>query len=107
VSIDSGASAAEFDPHAFLYWPSDGLVVVPLLNYGGYGPSGGVLVLRVSNSALDNLGFLDQPVSNSYAYQAQISRSLVIGSTLWTVSDAGLMGNSLTDLSRQAWLPFG
>ena len=107
VSIDSGASAAEFDPHAFLYWPSDGLVVVPLLNYGGYGPSGGVLVLHVSNSALDNLGFLDQPVSNSYAYQAQISRSLVIGGTLWTVSDAGLMGNSLTDLSRQAWLPFG
>ncbi len=108
VAISGGQSAAEFDPHAFLYWPADGLVVVPLQTYNASGSPGGVLVLRATDSTLDQVGFISQPGNPSgYGYGQAISRSLVIGQTLWTISDAGLMANNLTDLSRVAWLPFG
>jgi hypothetical protein len=66
------------------------------------------LVLRATDSTLDRIGFLSQPGNTSgYGYGGGISRSLVIGQTLWTVSDAGLMANDLSDLSRITWLPFG
>ena len=35
-----------------------------------------------------------------------IRRSLVVGDTLWTVSDAGVDAVSGTDLSARAWVPF-
>lgn len=107
VAISGGRSVAEFDPHAFLYWPADGLVVVPLQGYGVSGSPNGVLVLRATDSALAEVGFLSQPgASGDYGYAAPISHSLVIGQTLWTVSNAGLMANNLTDLAEAAWLPF-
>jgi hypothetical protein len=106
VAMSGGRSTAEFDPHAFLYWPADGLVVVPLQSYSASGSPNGVLVLRATDNTLDRVGFVSQPV-DPHGYGEAISRSLVIGQTLWTVSDAGLMANDLTDLSRVAWLPFG
>jgi beta propeller domain-containing protein len=36
-----------------------------------------------------------------------ITRSLVIGSTLYTLSEAGLKASNLTDLADVGWLPFG
>jgi Beta propeller domain len=36
-------SEAEFDPHAFLYWPADGLLVVPLHGRGAAGVPGGTV----------------------------------------------------------------
>jgi uncharacterized secreted protein with C-terminal beta-propeller domain len=107
--LPDSQSTAEFDPHAFLYWPADGLVVVPLQMYNQSGTQGGVLVLRASGSSLSDIGFLSQPASGTFGINVAmaISRSLVIGNTLWTVSDGGLMANSLTDLAQVAWLPFG
>ncbi len=107
-ALPNGQSAAEFDPHAFLYWPSDGLVVVPLQMYNRSGAPSGVLVLRASGSSLAEVGFLSQPSNGGVGFDmgTPISRALVIGNTLWTVSDGGLMANSLTDLTRVAWLPF-
>jgi hypothetical protein len=31
--VSGGHSEVEFDPHAFLYWPADGLVVVPVIRH--------------------------------------------------------------------------
>jgi uncharacterized secreted protein with C-terminal beta-propeller domain len=92
------SSAAEFDPHAFLYWPSAGLVVVPL---DGYTQSGD-LVLRLSGSGLTRVGLLQVPTPA----QGTIQRSLVIGETLWTVAPSGLMASDLGTLHEEAWLPF-
>jgi uncharacterized secreted protein with C-terminal beta-propeller domain len=106
-ALPDSQSAAEFDPHAFLYWPSDGLVVVPLQMYNQSSAPSGVLVLRASGSSLAEVGFLSQPSSGGFGFDmaTPISRALVIGNTLWTVSDGGLMANSLTNLTRVAWLP--
>lgn len=103
-------SEAEFEPHAFLYWPADGLLVLPLQGRGaGNDPSTtssrigqvqGALVLRVSGSAIGEVGFLSHP-----SYSA-IRRSLIIDSTLWTVSDAGLLASDKNSLARLAWIAF-
>ena len=67
-ALPDGQSAAEFDPHAFLYWPSDGLVVVPLQMYNKSGAQSGVLVLRASGSSLAEVGFLSQPSSGGFGF---------------------------------------
>ncbi len=87
----SGHSTAEFDPHAFLFWPATGLMVVPI--------RAGALALRVSGSGLQQAGDLT-PRGGA------LLRSLVIGTTLWTVSTGGLAAADLGSLAPQAWLPY-
>ena len=36
-----------------------------------------------------------------------ISRSLVVGDALYTLSQDGLKGSGLADLADRSWLPFG
>jgi hypothetical protein len=121
-AISGGHSEAEFDPHAFLYWPEMKLVVVPLQTYskggpivpgGGNppspsGPQSGALILRIDDSGISEVGFLSQPTDSQlgYAGPVVIERSLVIGQTLWTVSNAGVMATELTNLQQSTWIPF-
>jgi hypothetical protein len=109
-------SAAGMDPHAFLYWPADQLVVVPIQEYGGFAvpagatqpvqvPQSGALVLRISGTSLTRAGFISPPQSSGYG-GSPIERSLVIGQTLWTISPGGVLASDLTTLRQQAWLPF-
>jgi hypothetical protein len=116
--VSGGHSEAEFDPHAFLFWPATGLLVVPLqvnaavATPGGiasdaYQSSVGALVLHVSGTSIREMGFLRHPTNElSNGYPAPIRRSLVIDDTLWTVSDSGLMGSDIDTLTREAWIPF-
>jgi hypothetical protein len=109
-ALAGASSAAEFDPHAFLYWPASGLIVVPLDNSGD-------LVLRINGSGFTKVGLLTQPSagyptqpSTGYPTQpsagyATMERSLVIGQTLWTLSTTGLMASDLTTLHEEALIP--
>jgi hypothetical protein len=90
-----GSSEAEADPHAFLYWPQTGLVVVPVQDLRG---AAGALVLRLSDSGFTEIGTVHQP--------ADVRRSLVIGNDLWTVSSVGVMVNEGNGFRQLAWLPF-
>jgi hypothetical protein len=112
-ALAGSMSDAQFDPHAFLYWPANQLVVVPIQESGMVAagtsapmqvPQSGALVLRVTDSGITQVGFIRQPLSS--AYGSSIERSLVIGQTLWTVSPAGVLASDLTTLREQAWLPF-
>jgi hypothetical protein len=120
-AVSGANSAAEFDPHAFLYWPANHLVVVPLQTNGMGGPAtpsdtavsptvpqAGALILRIDDSGITEVGFITQPASAQagYAYSAAIERSIVIGQTLWTVSGAGVMATDMTSTQRIAWTPF-
>ena len=110
-----GQSEVEFDPHAFLYWPPSGLVVLPVIT--PYGPDldsdpdrpaaagPGALVLRLHDATLTQLGLVRHP-TDADPGGGMIRRSLVVGDTLWTVSDAGAKAVSGTDLSARAWVPF-
>lgn len=98
--IAHGYSEAELDPHAFLWWPAERLLVIPLTSEQRGAAGSGALVLRVEEAgftALDTIGHPDG---------GQVRRTLVVGDTLWTVSDRGLQGNALSTLTQTAWIPF-
>jgi uncharacterized secreted protein with C-terminal beta-propeller domain len=86
-----------FDPHAFLYWPQTGLVVVPVSNYGG-----GVLAVRLHGSRLRTVGTLD----NSGDAGGAIQRSMVVDGDLWTFSAGGVRVSAQSDLHQLSWIPF-
>ncbi|MBE1590018.1 beta-propeller domain-containing protein [Nonomuraea angiospora] len=95
---DSG-STAEWDPHAFLYWPKTGLAVIPLTQQT---ESGG-LVLKIDDSGVTKLGMIKHPGKDEY--QAGIQRALVIGDSIWTLSYDGIQVNDAATLAQQAWIP--
>ncbi|GAA0917539.1 beta-propeller domain-containing protein [Virgisporangium aurantiacum] len=97
-------SEAEFDPHAFLYWPATGLLVVPLTGKGG-GDRVGALALKVTGTSITELGFIAHPATDN-GYPAMIRRSLFIDGTLWTVSPQGLLASDAGTAVQRAWVPF-
>jgi hypothetical protein len=128
--LQYGHSEAEFDPHAFLYWPTTGLLVIPVTAPTGIGtpgagpgaspnpgggvappalpaqPAGGALILTAVNGKITPLGTITHPLAGGYQHAGLIRRSLVIDQTLWTFSDAGLAANDTVTMDTLAWLPF-
>jgi hypothetical protein len=99
-------SAAEYDPHALLWWPQSDLLVMPVDDYSGPGPSSAADVWSVSPSGtLDQVGTLSQPGSSQDGYP-EIERAVVVGSNVYTLSEQGVMVNNMTSLSRVAWLAY-
>jgi uncharacterized secreted protein with C-terminal beta-propeller domain len=91
--LNGGHSEAEVDPHAFLFWPKTGLVLIPVTpNWNG------ALALATDGATLHELGRVGPG--------RQIRRSLVIGDSLWTVTDSGLGVNQVTTLAVEGWIPF-
>jgi len=123
-ALAAAVSDAEFDPHAFLYWPGSHLVVVPVqvpgpvpaapvtpgeLAQSPDGPHSGALVLRIDDSGITETGLVSQPDTghaSGLAWFPPIERSLIIGQTLWTISNAGALASDLTTLRQLAWIHF-
>ena len=95
ASLGQSWSAAESDHHAFLFWPPTGLVVVPFFPRAvGY---------RVDRAhGLQLVGRITQPAAGN----AAITRSVVVGGSVFTISDAGVASNSLAALAPQGWAAF-
>ena len=101
--VRSHVWASNVDPHAFLYWPDAHLVVVPSQSMNG-DETTGALVVRIAGSSLRTIGVVHNP--STLNGDAGIERSLVVGDTLWTMSDAGLSVRDITSLHQQRWIPF-
>jgi uncharacterized secreted protein with C-terminal beta-propeller domain len=88
-----GAAAAEFDPKAFLYWQPRNLIIAPTNVHGdhrGQGAFSGLVLLRADADGLKELGRL----ASTEAY-GTVNRSLVIGDTVYMLSENALQANSL------------
>ncbi len=115
-TIGGGWSEAEWDHHAFLWWPASSLAVLPVQAYFPDGTSFvGALGYRVDKGGIAKVGAVTHPVQSPVvegeplppqAYSAQIRRSVVVGDTLYTVSDAGIKASGLAALGNLAWVPF-
>jgi uncharacterized secreted protein with C-terminal beta-propeller domain len=101
--LPNSNSEAQFDPHAFLYWPQDGTLVVPVSQYKtNYEVAS--LVLKVEGNQVRETGKIVEPSGQNYGGGAR--RTMVIGDQLWSISAAGVQVNARNGLAQQAWLPF-
>lgn len=113
-------SEAEWDHHAFLWWPASSLAVVPFQRYDAVAigsvpgtvasgmPAGfetGALGLRAARDGIAEVGRVTHPADAHYGNM--IRRSFVVGDALYTLSDGGLRSSGLSDLRERAWLAFG
>jgi uncharacterized secreted protein with C-terminal beta-propeller domain len=88
-----GAAAAEFDPKAFLYWEPRNLIIAPTnlhSDYRGRGAFSGLVLLRANADGLKEVGRL----ATTAAY-GTVNRSVVIGDSVYMLSDQALQANSL------------
>jgi uncharacterized secreted protein with C-terminal beta-propeller domain len=101
--LPDSSSEAQFDPHAFLYWPQDGTLVVPVSQYKtNYEVAS--LVLKIEGNQMRESGKIVEPSGQNYGGGAR--RTIVIGDQLWSISMAGVQINARNGLAQQAWLPF-
>lgn len=107
VYVDGADSPAESDHHAFLWWPSDRLLAVPLTSWGAYVRPGTVVYHVTTSGQLDRVGEIRPPQpASAQDYQPGFARTLVIGGVLYSVGDQGVLANRISSLDRVAWLPF-
>jgi len=117
ASIPGGSSQVEFDPHAFLWWEPAGLALVPVTTYDPSGPSfAGVVGYGVGTRTIAERGRISHPnqdkasgsdASSRYPYRPQIERSVIVGSRIFTISQAGVMASDVGTLGAGAFAPFG
>jgi hypothetical protein len=104
--LGGATSAAEYDPHALLWWPAADLLVLPVDDYSSNGASSSAGVWTVGSSGtLRQVGALSQPVSSQEGYP-EIERAVVVGGDIYTLSEQGVMVSDMSSLSRVAWLAY-
>ena len=99
-------SEAEYDHHAFLYWPPTKLTVVPVTDYGGEQDFAGAVGLTVDTAkGFTEVGRAEHD-PDQHAYHTAIRRSLVVRGRLLTVSDVGVLSSTLDSLARGGFVAF-
>jgi hypothetical protein len=102
----TGSSEAEWDHHAFLWWPPAKLAVLPLEYWDGQGQNGFAGAIGLTIDREGGIGEAGRTRHGPPDWMAAVRRSLVVGGRLVTISDAGVQQNSMSDLAEEDWLAF-
>ena len=99
-------SDVEYDHHAFLWWPRAQLAVLPVQTYQDR-PFLGAVGLRVRRTGITEVGRVVHPAlpgaERVGSPGTPITRSLVVGDTLYTISAAGVKGSSLATFADRGF----
>ena len=122
-TLEDSFSEVEWDHRAFLYWAPEEIAVMPV-NWWAYDEQtdyweefSGAFVLSVGAGGIQRRatieheikvpGIPEEELRDQYWWWAwPIRRSLVVGDTLFTVSDAGLLGSDLETFEPTSWIGF-
>lgn len=106
VSLGGRWSEVESDHKAFLYWAPSRLAVVPVAGENGsYSYSSRGIGLKIGRaSGLATTPTIEHPLAAGLP--AQIRRFIVVGGSLYSVSDAGVAADRLGDFTRTGWEAF-
>jgi hypothetical protein len=99
------SSDAEYDHHAFLYWPATNLLMLPVQQWSENESFAGAIGFSVKREA--GINEIARVAHDSGAdYPTAVRRSMVIGDRVFTLSEAGLKGSRLSDLADAGWVKF-
>ena len=98
----SGRSSAEWDHHAFLWWPPESIAVLPIRDWRN--DKAEAVMLKIENGDLEEFGRITHsergsPLDAKPEFMIPIERSLIVGGEIWTYSHGQLQANLMTDLS--------
>lgn len=99
--VENAYSQAEWDPHAFLYWPETSQLVLPIDGEAVHG----AVVLAVGADSLTEQGVVTYAGDGSAEYYPTVLRSIVIRDSLYTLWSDGMQVNKLDGLELDHWLP--
>jgi uncharacterized secreted protein with C-terminal beta-propeller domain len=107
-TMKDGHTEVEWDHHAFLFDPSDGLTVIPFQRWDerSTGPQAGAMVFAVTANGIDELGVITHGDKSEWGWEMPIRRSLIIDNHLVTISEAGVMVSSADSLDTLDWVEF-
>ena len=118
LTFDDANSQAEWDHHAFLWWPSDGVAVMPLQRWSWDEVAetedsfAGAAVVSVTPERLKQIAEIEHPDGSDADcpecgwWTAPIMRSLVIGDVLYTVSETGILASDMDSYEPMDWITF-
>lgn len=118
LTFDDAHSEAEWDHHAFLWWAPEGIAVLPMRRWSwdeqtGKGDSfSGAVVVTATPNRVKQIGEIEHPnvsdpgCDGCEQWTAPINRSLVIGDTLFTFSEMGVLASDLSTLTDVSWMPY-
>jgi hypothetical protein len=115
-----GRSDAEWDHKAFLYWPEDGTIVIPVspswgpcgfatdcLSDGITSPAGGVVVAQLQGTELVARGTIEHDQRNNSGCWNPLQRSMIIGSEIVTVGMDQMKFSARDTLAARAATSWG
>ena len=106
-TLDTAWSEAETDHHAFLYWAPAHTLVLPVQSYGADGSPaflGAVGLTVARDTGITPIARVEHPDSGDT--WSPVRRSVVVGDSLYTVSDTGVMASALATLAPRGWVRF-
>ncbi len=118
LTFKEAYSEAEWDAKAFLWWAPEGIAVLPLQRWSWDERTGkedyfsGAVVLTATPNRVKQIGEIRHPnVSDAECeecgvWTAPINRSLVIGDTIYTFSEMGVLASDMETLDDVAWMAF-
>ena len=112
VVFKQATSPVEHDHHAFLWWEPSKLAVVPINQYQNAlgGERGSAVGFRFADDQIREVGrasHLSHSGGNQDWVLSTISRSLVVGEELYTLSHNGVLASDLGSFAERGWLSFG
>ncbi|MDJ0792105.1 MAG: beta-propeller domain-containing protein [Acidimicrobiia bacterium] len=116
LTFDDANSAAEWDHHAFLWWAPEEIAVLPLQRWSWDERSGkedhfaGAVVVSAAPQRVDQVAEIRHPSGDpdcpECVWTPPVMRSLVIGDTIFTVSEAGVLATDMETYEPEEWLEF-
>ena len=105
-SLGSNASTdAEYDHHAFLYWPATNLLMLPVQQWSEKESFAGAIGFRVKrDTGIDEIARVTH--DGEAEHPVPVRRSMVIGDRVFTLSDRGLKASRLDGLADAGWAGF-
>ena len=107
AQVDLGSrysgSEAEWDHHAFLFWPPTGLAVLPI-DSEDFSGAAGFAVSRAGGIAA--LGQIAHAPGGRDAFAPPVRRAVVVGDRLFTISALGAKASALAGLADAGWVAF-